>query len=94
MVLVKTSQQLQTTRCSQDDSVREYIDKLANLRQQLAAMGKIIPDSKCPSILKGSLPESYTAFLWSIAAAAEMSGTAVSSAVMVRITATSTTDAP
>ena len=91
---MKTSQQTQTTPCSEDDSAREHFDELANLRQQLAAMGRIIPDSKCPSILMGSLPELYTALLGSIAAAAGMSGTAASSAVVVKITATSTTDAP
>ena len=32
-----------TTRCSEDDSVREHFDKLTNLREQLAAMGKSIP---------------------------------------------------
>ena len=31
MVLVKLSQQLQTTRCSEDDSVHEHFDKLTNL---------------------------------------------------------------
>ena len=85
MVLVKTSQQLQTTWCSEDDSVREHFDKLANLREQLAAMGKSIPDNEYASILMGLLPETYTAMLGSIAAAAEMSGHAVSSAAVVKI---------
>ena len=85
MVLVKTSQQLQSTRCSEDDSVREHFDKLANLREQLAAMGKSVPDIEYASIIMGSLPESYAAMLGSIAAAAELSGHAVSSAVVVKI---------
>jgi hypothetical protein len=85
MVLVKLSQQLQTTRCSEDDSVREHFDKLTNLREQLAAMGKSIPDNEYASILMGSLPESYTAILGSISAAAELSGAAVSSAIVVKI---------
>ncbi len=84
-MLVKTSQQLQTTRCSEDDNVREHFDKLANLREQLAAMGKSIADSEYASILLKPLPESYTCILGPIAAAAEMSGTAVSSAVVVKI---------
>jgi hypothetical protein len=85
MVIVGTSQQLQLTKCSEDDSVREHFDKLTNLREQLAAMGKSIPDNEYASILMGSLPESYTAILGSIAAAAELSGTAVSSSIVVKI---------
>jgi len=85
MVLVKTSQQLQSTRCSEDDSVREHFDKLANLREQLAAMGKSVADAEYASIMMGSLPEPYAAMLGSIAAAAELSGNTVSSAVVVKI---------
>ena len=33
MVLVKTSQQLQTTHCGEDDSVRDHFDYLANLHE-------------------------------------------------------------
>ena len=85
MVLVKTTQQLQTTKCSEDDNVREHFDKLANLREQLAAMGKSIPDSEYASILMGSLPDSYTAILGSITATTEISGTAISPAIVVKI---------
>jgi len=48
-------------------------------------MGKSIADAEYASILMGSLPESYTAILGSIAAAAELSGNTVSSAVVVKI---------
>ena len=85
MVLVKMSQQLQTTRCGEDNSVRDHFDNLANLREQLAAMGKTITDDEYASILLGSLPESYTAMLGSIAAATELSRRAVSSAIVVKI---------
>ena len=85
MVIVGTSQQLQQTKCSEDDNVREHFDKLISLREQLAAMGKSIPDNKYASILMGSLPDSHIAILGSISAAAELSGTAVSSNVVVKI---------
>ena len=48
-------------------------------------MGKTITDDKYASILLGLLPESYMAMLGSIAAAAELSGRAVSSAIVVKI---------
>ena len=67
MVPVKTSQQLQITRCSEDDSVRNHFDKLANLRE----LPESIPDSEYTSILMRSLTESFTAMLGSIAPCAE-----------------------
>ena len=85
MVLVKTSQQLQTTHCGEDDSVRDHFDYLANLCEQLAVMGKTITDDEYASILLGSLPESYVAMLGFITAAAELSGRAVSLAIVVKI---------
>jgi gag-polypeptide of LTR copia-type len=85
MVLVQLSQQLQSARCGNDDNVHEHFEKLANLREQLAAMGKSVPDNEYASILMGSLPMTYAGMLRSIAASAEMSGTAVSSAMVVKL---------
>src|SRR5216684_3348812 len=59
MVLVKLSQQLQSMRCGGDDNMRKHFDKLANLKEQLAAMGKSVPNSEYALILMGSLPMSY-----------------------------------
>jgi hypothetical protein len=85
MILVNLSQQLQNTRCGEEDNVREHIDKLANLREQIAAMGKSVPENEYASILMGSLPTSYAGMLGSIAASAEMSGVAVSPAVVIKL---------
>ncbi len=74
MVLVKLSQQLQSTRCGGDDNVCEHIDKLANLCEQLAAMRKTIPDTEYASILMGSLPMMYAGLPGSIAVSAETAG--------------------
>jgi hypothetical protein len=85
MVIVKTSQQLQNTQCSEDDNVHEHFDKLVNLHEHLASMGKSIPENEYFSILMGSLPKSYSAMLGSIAAAAELSGNPVSPTIVVKI---------
>ena len=45
---------------SEDDNIYEHFDKLANLWEQLAAMGKSIPDIEYASILMGLLPKTYT----------------------------------
>jgi gag-polypeptide of LTR copia-type len=85
MVLVKLSQQLQSTHCREEDNVCKYFDKLANLCEQLAAMGKTVPETEYASILMGLLPMSYMGMLGSIAASAEISRAAVSPAVVIKL---------
>jgi LTR polyprotein gag-polypeptide-like protein len=85
MVLVRLSQQLQSAGCGDNNNVREHSEKLANLREQLAAMGKSVPDIEYTSFLMGSLPTMYAGMLGSIAASAEMSGTAISSTVVIKL---------
>ena len=48
-------------------------------------MGKSIPNNEYASILMGSLPSTYYGMLGAIAASAEMSGAAVSSAVVIKL---------
>ncbi len=52
-------QKLQNTRCGDDDDVRTHFVKLANFREQLAAMGQSIPDQQYADILITSLPPCY-----------------------------------
>jgi hypothetical protein len=67
MILVNLSQQLQNTCCREEDNVCKHFDKLTNLRKQLAAMGKSVPETKYASILMGLLLMSYATMLGSIA---------------------------
>ena len=85
MVLVNLGQQLQSTHCADEDNVREHFDKLANMREQLAAMGKSIPDDEFASTLMGSLPSSYASMLQAITASAEISGTAVTPTIVIKL---------
>src|SRR5258707_8039374 len=85
MILVKLSQQLQSTRCGDEENIHKHFDKLANLREQLAVMGKSVADNEYALILMGLLPLMYASMLGSIAASAEMSRTAVSSAIVVKL---------
>src|SRR6266850_5993536 len=84
MVLVNLSQQLQSQCCGDDKNVHKHFDKLANLCEQLGAMGKSIPNNEYASILMGSLPSTYYGMLGAIAASAEMSGAAVSPAIVIK----------
>jgi hypothetical protein len=85
MVLVNLSQQLQSSHCRDDKNMHEHFDQLTNLHEQLGAMGESVPNVKYASILMGSLPPSYSGMLGAIAASADLSGTAVSPAVVTKL---------
>jgi hypothetical protein len=50
---------LQNTRCEEDEDVRAYFAKLADIREQLAAMGETVGDQQYTNILLASLPSCY-----------------------------------
>src|SRR6266702_3442495 len=85
LILVDLGRRLQTTHCAEEDSIREHFERLTDLRQQLAAMGKTVPDSEYASILMGSLPPSYQPTLSAISMAAEMSGTTPTPAIVTKL---------
>ena len=73
LILVDLGRQLQTTHCTEKDSMDNHFKKLADLHKQLAAMGRTVPDIEFTQILMGSLPPSYAPMLSGIAVAAETS---------------------
>jgi hypothetical protein len=73
LILIDLGRWLQTTCCGEEDNVCEHFKRLADMCEQLAAMGKLVSDDEFASILMGSLPSSYALTLSSIAAAAEIS---------------------
>jgi len=82
LILVDLGRHLQTTHCAEEDSICKHFEWLTDLHQQLAAMGKTVPDSKYASILMGSLPPST---LSAISVAAEMSGTTPTPAIVTKL---------
>jgi len=71
--------------CGDNKNVHEHFDKLTNLHKQLGAMGKSIPNNEYASILMGLLPSTYYGTLGAIAASAEMSRTAISPAIVIKL---------
>ena len=59
MIVADLHRQIQTLRCGEDDNVRTHFEAMANLREQLAAMGTTIPDEEYTSVLLSSIPRSY-----------------------------------
>jgi hypothetical protein len=85
LILVDLSHRFQSTRCGEEENVREHFDKLSNMREQLAAMGETVTDTKYAQILMGSLPPSYASTLGSIAAAAELSNNPVTPRIVLKL---------
>src|SRR6267142_5142490 len=59
-------------RCNEDESIRSHFEYLANLREQLAAIGKAVTDEDYTDTLLASLPASYDSAVSSISASARL----------------------
>ena len=59
-------------RCKDNESVRSHFEELANLREQLAAMGKSVTDTDYLDTLLASLPTSYEQACVAISASARL----------------------
>jgi hypothetical protein len=59
-------------RCEETESVRTHFEALADLREQLAAMGKAVDDADYTDTLLASLPASYDSTISSISASAKL----------------------
>ena len=73
-LLIDLGRKLQNTRCGEDDDVRAHFAKLANLREQLAAMGETIADQQYANTLLASLPSCYDMRICAITTNADETG--------------------
>src|SRR6266850_1861722 len=60
----------QNKRCDEDESIRSHFEYLANLREQLAAIGKAVTNEDYTDTLLASLLASYNSVVSSISASA------------------------
>ncbi|KAI0657470.1 hypothetical protein C8Q70DRAFT_919225, partial [Cubamyces menziesii] len=63
---------LLNTRCTEGSNVREHLNTLLLLREELAAMGTPYPDTEFSAAIFQSLPESYGTLLTALATAARL----------------------
>src|SRR3979490_1155053 len=63
MVVTTIQRQLRNMKCSEDDDLREHLDKAQDLYARLNDMGAQISEEKFPDILLASLPPSYEAVM-------------------------------
>ena len=77
MVVVDLHRKLQALKCGEDEDVCAHFDKIADIREQLAAMGTTIPDNEYGSILLGSVPTTYEAITSAMSTTAKLTRTAL-----------------
>jgi hypothetical protein len=85
LILIDLGRRLQTMRCGEEDNVCKHFERLAEMHEQLAAMGKSISDNEFALILMGSLLLLYAPTLSGIAAAAEISATTPTKATVTKL---------
>ncbi|PIL25828.1 transcription factor [Ganoderma sinense ZZ0214-1] len=64
---------LLNTKCPEGGNLREHLDTLWHLREQLASMGATLPDQEFSATIYQSVPESYGYLLTSLSTAARIS---------------------
>jgi transposase InsO family protein len=71
-LVADTIRRFRNKRCAEDESVRGHFEYLADLREQLAAMGRTVSDEDYTDTLLASLPGTYDAAVSSISASARL----------------------
>ena len=85
MITVDLRRKIQSLKCGEDENVRTHLDNVANLREQLAAMGTTIPDSEYASILLGSIPSTYEAMTSAMSTAAKLGNTTLTPSIVTSL---------
>jgi hypothetical protein len=85
MIVVDLRRQIQSLKCGEDDNVHTHFDNIANLREQLAAMGKTIPDDEYSTILLGSIPSTFEATISAMSTTAALTNTTLTPDMVIRL---------
>jgi gag-polypeptide of LTR copia-type/Integrase core domain/GAG-pre-integrase domain len=83
--LIDVGRKFQNTRCGEDDDVRAHFEKLADLKDRLAALGRTVSDDEYVSVLIGSLPASYDAAINALTTSCDVNDKDVTPTLVTRI---------
>jgi hypothetical protein len=83
-ILIDLGRRLQNTHCGEDDNVRAHFARVADIREQLAAMGESVADQQYANILLASLPSCYEMRVCAITTNADESGRTIDPARIVK----------
>ena len=84
-LMINLGRRMSNTFCGEDDDVRAHFAKLANMREQLAAMGESISDQHYANILLASLPKCYEMRVTAITTNADDTGRGIEPQKVVRL---------
>ena len=85
MIVVDLRRKIQSMKCGEDDNVRTHFDSIADLREQLAAMGTTIPDDEYASILLGSIPTSFEPSVSAMSTTIELTGVNLTPNMVIKL---------
>lgn len=75
---------LTLTKCGENENVREHVDRMRYMNEELAGMGVAIPDSEYATILIKSMPKSYRNYFVLILVAVEVSGKSLTPTMVMK----------
>jgi hypothetical protein len=85
MIVVDLRRKLQAMKCGEDEDICAHLSKIADIREQLAAMGTTIPDDKYASILLGSAPTSFESTTSSMNTTAKLTRTVLTPDLVISL---------
>src|SRR5258708_14883381 len=84
-LLIDLGRKLQNTRCGDSEDVRAHLEKLADLRERLSALGRTVNDDEYVSVLIGSLPTSYDTTINTLTTSCDVTNTDITPTSVIRI---------
>jgi len=84
-LMINLRRRMSNTFCGEDEDIRAHFVKLANMREQLAAMGESISDQHYVNILLASLPKCYKMRVTAITTNADDTGRGIEPQKVVRL---------
>ena len=85
MIVVDLRRQIQSLKCRENDNECTHFDNIANLHEQLAMMGKTIPDDKYASILLSSIPSNFESVTSSMSTHVALTNTTLTPETVIRL---------
>src|SRR5713226_6887211 len=84
-LLIDLGRKLQNMRCGDSEDVRAHLEKLADLRERLSALGRTVNDDEYVSVLIGSLPTSYDTTINTLTTSCDVTNTDITPTSIIRI---------
>ena len=82
---IDAERRLAEAKCADSDDIREHLDKLIEIRDELLGMGTTVADERFAEIILGSIPASFRSVIAPVIHAAGVDGKTVKPEALMRI---------